>query len=114
MKTLPFVGLLLLANSASAMSLSVPQIQVNRTISADYHCPGGKHFTVIYLNATNGQSFAVLPYQGGPVLLVSTLSADGVKYQGDALTWWIKGRGGTLFDARSDANQPILADCTTK
>jgi membrane-bound inhibitor of C-type lysozyme len=114
MKTLPFVGLLLLTNSAHAMSLSVPQIQVNRTITADYRCPGGKHFTVIYLNATNGQSFAVMPYQGHSVLLASTLSADGVKYQGDALTWWIKGRGGTLFDARNDANQPTLTDCSTQ
>jgi len=105
---------MLFANSAIAAPLSVPQIQINRTITVDYQCPGGKRFTVNYLNGSNGQSFVVMPYRGKTLLLINNMSADGVKFQADSITWWIKGRDGTLFDARSDANKPILADCKTK
>jgi membrane-bound inhibitor of C-type lysozyme len=112
MKMLPLFGLLLV-QSVSATPLSVPQVQINRVIAADYQCPAGKHFTVTYLNGDNGQSFAVMPYHGRTMLLVNTLSADGVKYQADTITWWIKGRNGTLFDTRVNANQPALTDCTT-
>jgi membrane-bound inhibitor of C-type lysozyme len=114
MKMFPLAGLLLFAGSASAASLNVPQIQVNRTITADYRCPGGQRFRVTYLNAGNGQSFAVMPYRGKPMLLASTMSADGVKYQADSVTWWIKGRGGTLFDARIDADKPVWDGCSAK
>jgi membrane-bound inhibitor of C-type lysozyme len=114
MKILPFAGVLLFAGSANAAALNVPQIQLNQVITANYRCPGGEHFSVTYLNADNGQSFAVVPYRDKSMFLVSTLSADGVKYQADAITWWIKGREGTLFDARSDANNPILDGCTSK
>ena len=114
MKMLPLAGLLLCAGCARAASLNVPQIQVNRTIAADYRCPGGQRLRVTYLNAANGQSFAVLPYRGKPMLLVSTMSADGVTYQADSITWRIKGRGGTLFDARIDAYKPVLDGCSAK
>lgn len=113
MKMLPFAAVLLFAGSASATSLNVPQMQMNRTITADYRCPGGQRFRVTYLNASNGQSFAVLPYRGNPMLLVSTMAADGVAYQADSLTWRIKGRGATLVDARVDAGKPVLEGCTT-
>jgi membrane-bound inhibitor of C-type lysozyme len=114
MKTFPLFGLLLFVHNVNATALSVPQVQIHRVITADYRCPGGKHFTVTYLNANSGQSFAVMPYQGKTLLLVNTLSADGVKYQADAITWWIKGRSGTLFDLRSDPNRAVLDDCTTQ
>jgi membrane-bound inhibitor of C-type lysozyme len=114
MKILSFAGFLLFVGSAKAATLSVPKIQVNQVITANYRCPGGEHFSVTYFNADNGQSFALVPYRDKSMLLVSTMSADGVKYQADAVTWWIKGREGTLFDARSDANNPILDGCTSK
>ena len=114
MQIFPLFGLLLSVQPVNATPLSVPQVQINRVITADYSCPGGKHFTVTYLNAASGQSFAVLPYQGKTLLLVNMLSADGVKYQADAVTWWIKGRAGTLFDLRNDPNQAALRDCTAK
>jgi membrane-bound inhibitor of C-type lysozyme len=113
MKMLPFAAVLLFAGSASATSLNVPQMQMNRTITADYRCPGGQRFRVTYLNAINGQSFALVPYRGNPMLLVSTMAADGVAYQADSLTWRIKGRGATLVDARVDAGKPVLEGCTT-
>jgi membrane-bound inhibitor of C-type lysozyme len=113
MKMLPLAGLLLFAGSARAASLNVPQIQVNRAIAADYRCPGERRMHVTYLNAGNGQSFAVLPYGGKPMLLVSTMAADGVMYQAGSITWRIKGRGGTLFDARIHTNKPVLDGCST-
>ncbi|HET6552542.1 MAG TPA: MliC family protein, partial [Dyella sp.] len=64
-----------------AATLSVPQIQVDRTIDAVYRCPGGRNIKVTYWNARNGQSFALMNVQGVPTLLVSTMSADGVRYQ---------------------------------
>lgn len=112
MKMFTLAGLLLFVSSAHAASLNVSQIQINRTINATYRCPGGDRFSVTYLNGGNGQNFAVFPYQGKPKLLTSTMSADGVKFQADSLTWWLKGRNGTLFDARVDASKPVMTGCT--
>ena len=98
---------------ALAGSLAVPQIQIDRAIDAVYRCPGGRSFKVTYWNARNGQSFALVPVQGTPTLLVSTMSADGVRYQSGFITWWNKGRGGDLYDARVDPNRPVLRGCTS-
>lgn len=114
MKTILFASLMLLVSSADAAPLSVPQVRINRTITVDYECPGGKRFSVTYLNGDNGQNFAVMPYRGKTLLLTNSMSADGVKFQTDSLTWWIKGRGGALSDARVDADKPVLAGCKTK
>jgi membrane-bound inhibitor of C-type lysozyme len=113
MKTCFIAGLLLVTSGAHAASLNVSQIQIQRTIDASYQCPGGEHFKVTYLNGDNGQNFAIVPYQGKPMLLVNAMSADGVTFQADSITWRIKGRSATLFDARKDANQPVLSGCKT-
>ena len=113
------ISLLLMATTlpisaqALAGSLAVPQIQIDRAIDAVYRCPGGRSFKVTYWNARNGQSFALVPVQGTPTLLVSTMSADGVRYQSGFITWWNKGRGGDLYDARVDPNRPVLRGCTS-
>jgi membrane-bound inhibitor of C-type lysozyme len=41
------------------------------------------------------------------------MSADGVRYQAGFITWWSKGRGGDLYDARVDPNRPVLTGCTS-
>jgi membrane-bound inhibitor of C-type lysozyme len=92
----------------------VPTIPVSRVITANYHCPGGKQFSITYLNADDGQSLAVVPYRDKSMFSVSTTSADGVKYQADSITRWIRGCDDTLFDVRSDANNPILYGYTSK
>jgi membrane-bound inhibitor of C-type lysozyme len=99
---------------AVAAPLLVPQIQVGRSIDTVYRCPNGKSFKVTYLNGSNGQSFVLMPVQGVPTLLVSTMSADGVRYQSGFVTWWSKGRGGDLYDARVDPNRPVVRGCTSK
>ena len=113
MKKLLLTGLLLFVSRAHAASLNVSQIQISRTIEATYRCLGGDHFSVTYLNGGNGQYFAVLPYKSKPMLLTSMMSADGVKFQADSITWWIKGRNGTLFDARVDADKPVMTGCAS-
>jgi membrane-bound inhibitor of C-type lysozyme len=94
--------------------LVVPQIQLGKPIVATYRCVGGQSFKVTYWNASNGQSFALLPVQGRPMLLVNAMSADGVRYQAGFVTWWSKGRGGDLYDARVSADKPVLRGCQSK
>jgi len=94
--------------------LVVPQIQMGKPITATYRCAGGQSFKVTYWNATNGQSFALLPVQGRPMFLVSGMSADGVRYQGGFVTWWSKGRGGDLYDSHVSADKPVLRGCQSK
>jgi membrane-bound inhibitor of C-type lysozyme len=105
-----------MAVSAQAFAgpLLVPEVPIVRAIDAVYRCPGGKSFKVTYLNGRNGQSFALMPVRGVPTLLVSTMSADGVRYQAGFVTWWNKGRGGDLYDASVDPNRPVLRGCTSK
>jgi membrane-bound inhibitor of C-type lysozyme len=91
--------------------LVVPQIQLGKPIVATYRCVGGQSFKVTYWNASNGQSFALLPVQGRPMLLVNAMSADGVRYQAGFITWWSKGRGGDLYDTRVSSDKPVLQGC---
>lgn len=102
------------AVSAMAEPLSVPQIQVGRPIHVVYRCPGGPDFEVTYLNGSDGQSFAVMPVDGKPTLLVATMSADGVRYQSGFVTWWSKGKGGSYYDANFDPDKPKYVDCMSK
>jgi membrane-bound inhibitor of C-type lysozyme len=100
--------------AAHAGSLSVPQVQVGPPIHATYRCPGGKRLEVTYLNGRNGQSFALLPVDGVPTLLVSTAAGSGVRYQSGFVTWWNKGRNGDFYDARVDPDKPVLRGCTSR
>lgn len=98
---------------AAAGPLVVPQVQIGKAMDAVYRCPGGRSFKVTYWNASNGQSFALMPIDNTATLLVSTMSADGVRYQSGFFTWWSKGRGGDLYDARVDPNRPVLQGCVS-
>jgi membrane-bound inhibitor of C-type lysozyme/ketosteroid isomerase-like protein len=109
---------LLLASIALAMSqgapaedLAVPEVQIGPPIHANYECSGGKHLDVTYLNGKNGQSFALVPVDGVPTLLVSTVSGSGVRYQSGFVTWWNKGRNGDFYDSRVDPDKPVLQGC---
>ena len=99
---------------ALADSLVVPEIQVSKRIDAVYRCPDGKSLKVAYFNGTNGQSFALVPWDGVPTLMVSTVSASGVRYQSGFLTWWSKGRNADLYDARINPDKPVLQGCSSQ
>ena len=97
-----------------AAPLGLAEIQPKNPQTHKYTCATGKILQVTYWNAVNGQSFALVPVKGQPMLFVNTLSASGAKYQAGSYTWWTKGPRGDLYDATAGENAPpVLSDCVT-
>lgn len=102
------------ANAAGTGGLEVRDIQVQARHTFGYTCASGKTFKVTYLNAANGQSFALVPVEGRKLLFVGVIAASGVKYVADRYTWWTKGPGADLYDTMSDESpKPVLSGCAT-
>ncbi|MFL9871172.1 MliC family protein [Paraburkholderia megapolitana] len=110
-------GVLVLLSAGSA-AWAAPQpladIQPKQRQTQKYTCATGKILQVTYLNAANGQSFALVPVKGQTLLFVSTIAASGVKYQAGSYTWWTKGPRADLYDAMGGADAPpVMSDCVT-
>ena len=106
-----FVG----AHVASAMPLTVPQIQEGSSQTVKYDCKDGKSVTVRYTNTKNRQSFALLTVDGRKLLFVNVMSGSGARYVADQYTWWTKGPQGNLASGMGDPNgPPLLADCKAR
>ncbi|MEM5318051.1 MliC family protein [Paraburkholderia sp. JHI869] len=104
----------LCASAANAAPLEVRDIQVQSRHTFSYTCSNSKTFKVTYLNAANGQSFALVPVDGRKLLFVGVIAASGVKYVAERYTWWTKGPGADLYDVTSDASpKPVLSGCAT-
>jgi membrane-bound inhibitor of C-type lysozyme len=106
----------LLACAASAAAFGAPPtfpgLPATEGHAAAYTCAGGATLNVSYWNTANGQSFALVPVKGQPLLFVSTLAASGVRYQADRYTWWTKGPRADLYDVTAGADAPpILGGC---
>ena len=98
----------------AAEMLPLPDIRTSHRVMQKYTCATGRILQVTYLNATNGQSFAVLPVKGRQMLFVNVLSGSGAKYQAGSYTWWTKGPQATLYDAMlGEDAPPLLSDCVT-
>lgn len=96
------------------VSSAIREIPMQSRHTYRYTCANGKTFKVTYLGAANGQSFALVPVSGRTMLLVATVAASGVRYQGDRYTWWTKGPRADLYDATAGDNaQPLIAGCAT-
>jgi membrane-bound inhibitor of C-type lysozyme len=94
--------------------LRLAEIQTKDRQTHKYTCATGKILQVTYWNAANGQSFALVPVKGQPMLFVNTLAASGAKYQAGSYTWWTKGPHADLYDATAGENAPlVLSDCVT-
>lgn len=94
--------------------LPLPDIRTSHRVTQKYTCATGRILQVTYLNATNGQSFAVLPVKGQQMLFVNVMSGSGAKYQAGSYTWWTKGPQATLYDAMlGEDAPPLLSDCVT-
>ncbi|MEX3526055.1 MAG: MliC family protein [Burkholderia sp.] len=93
--------------------LTVEEIDTDARSFTNYQCANqARPVRVAYWLARNGQSFALVPVNGRPMLFVNTLSASGVRYQAGRYTWWTKGPAATLSDEiASSAAPPLLADC---
>ncbi|MCP3726878.1 MliC family protein [Paraburkholderia sp. CNPSo 3272] len=101
-------------NAAPGAALDIRDIHVQSRHTFSYTCANSKTFKVTYLNAANGQSFAVVPVKGRKLLFVGVIAASGVKYVADRYTWWTKGPGADLYDVTSDASpKPVLSGCAT-
>ncbi|QDE37898.1 lysozyme inhibitor [Luteibacter pinisoli] len=99
---LALVLLLLPTPPLAAQTLAIPQVNTGRPIVATYRCPTGKPFKVTYWNGDNGQSFALVPIAGKPLLLVNLMSADGARYGAGSVVWWTKGRNADLYNEGMD------------
>jgi membrane-bound inhibitor of C-type lysozyme len=100
--------------TAWAAPLRLAEIQTKGRQTHKYTCATGKILQVTYWKAANGQSFALVPVKGQPMLFVNTLSASGAKYEAGSYTWWTKGPRADLYDATAGENAPpILSDCVT-
>jgi membrane-bound inhibitor of C-type lysozyme len=113
-----WLGVLVLFAASGAVRaaelLPLPDIRTAHRVTQKYTCATGRIVQVTYLNATNGQSFAVLPVKGKQMLFVNVLSGSGAKYQAGSYTWWTKGPQATLYDAmQGDDAPPLLSDCVT-
>ena len=98
----------------AAEMLPLPDIRTSHRVTQKYTCATGRILQVTYLNATNGQSFAVLPVKGRQMLFINVLSGSGAKYQAGSYTWWTKGPQATLYDAMlGEDAPPLLSDCVT-
>jgi membrane-bound inhibitor of C-type lysozyme len=103
------------AHTASAMPLTVPQIQSASTQTTRYDCKDGKHISVQYTNTRNHQSFAALTVDGRKLLFVNVISGSGARYVADRYTWWTKGPQANLYDEMAAKDTPpLLADCQAR
>jgi membrane-bound inhibitor of C-type lysozyme len=108
------LGLMVSADVTHAAPLRLSEIQTSGRQTHPYTCATGKVLQVTYWNASNGQSFALLPIKGQPMLFVNTLAASGARYQAGSYVWWTKGPRADLYDSMAGDNAPpILADCVT-
>jgi len=105
----------LLCGCATADTFHAPGIEIASTSTHTYQCEAGKTVTVTYWNSQAGQSFALLPVDGKPLLFVDTIAASGVKYMAGRYTWWTKGERGDLYDAMAGSNAaPVMSACMAR
>lgn len=112
--TITAIGLTALCGSACAAPLQLSELQIKDRQSHKYTCATGKILHVTYWNTSNGQSFALVPVKGKPLLFVNVMSGSGAKYQAGSYIWWTKGPRADLYDVMNGENaSPILSDCVT-
>lgn len=110
-----FVAAAAFAGPASAAdAVSFPDVTVRNTVTAHYACKNNKEVAVSYVNATNGDSFAVLPVDGTKHVFVAVLSGSGVRYASGRYIWWNTGNTGKLIVDGDDSAPPLLAECVAK
>ncbi|KAF1055968.1 MAG: Membrane-bound lysozyme inhibitor of C-type lysozyme [Burkholderia gladioli] len=99
--------------AAHAGQLTVEEIDTDARTVSTYRCANRpKPVRGAYWLARTGQSFALVPVDGKPMLFVDTVSASGARYQAGRYVWRTKGRTGSLRDEIGGQDAPPLADCT--
>jgi membrane-bound inhibitor of C-type lysozyme len=84
-------------------------------IYADGHrCDDNKRISVLYINATDGDSFGYLPVDGTRHVFVTVMSGPGAKYASGPYVWWTKGPQGHLSRDGDSGAPPLLANCVER
>jgi membrane-bound inhibitor of C-type lysozyme len=97
--------------TAKAESVSFPDVVIaNKQVRA-YKCDDNKRISVLYINATDGDSFAYLPIDGTRHIFVTVMSGSGAKYASGPYVWWTKGPQGNLTREGDSGAPPLLANC---
>ncbi|MFZ0869639.1 MAG: MliC family protein, partial [Rhodanobacter sp.] len=63
--------------TASSESVSFPDVVVANKHVRAYQCDDNKRVSVLYINATDGDSFAYLPVNGTRHVFVTVMSGSG-------------------------------------
>ena len=115
MKTLPLLYTVMFLMpalaTASSESVSFPDVVVANKQVRTYQCDDNKRVSVLYINATDGDSFAYLPVNGTRHVFVTVMSGSGAKYASGPYVWWTKGPQGNLTREDDSAAPPLLANC---
>jgi membrane-bound inhibitor of C-type lysozyme len=115
MKILPllYTAMFLMPALATARgeSVSFPDVVVANKQVRTYQCDDNKRLSVLYINATDGDSFAYLPVDGARHVFVTVLSGSGAKYASGPYVWWTKGPQGNLTREGDSGAPPLLANC---
>ncbi len=81
-----------------------------------YTCEGGAHLAAAYINTPEGESYAVVVFDGKMTPMKVGISASGARYVSltePALVWHTKGNDGFL--AHDDADMTMIArDCAAR
>lgn len=92
-----------------------------QVIQSTYVCERGATIPVTYINAKDGDSFAVAMIEGRQVAMAIAPSGSGARYvavnEQESYRWHIKGDEGTLsfLDADHEAEErTLLAECKVK
>jgi membrane-bound inhibitor of C-type lysozyme len=96
---------------ASGESVSFPDVVIANKQVLAYQCDDNKRISVLYINATNGDSFAYLPVDGTRHVFVTVMSGSGAKYASGPYVWWTKGPQGNLNRNGDSGALPLLANC---
>lgn len=90
-----------------------------RALEASYRCEAGEVLEVSFLNQRRGENFAVLVWQGKPVLMRQLRAASGFRYadvdEQRGLRLYGKGREARVMQMPADDSareQTLLDGCT--
>ena len=107
---------LTLAALAFPAAASAQAPEAREAFVEHYTCEGGAHLAAAYINTPEGESYAVVVFDGKMTPMKVGISASGARYVSltePALVWHTKGNDGFL--AHDDADETMIArSCVSK
>lgn len=93
-----------------AVTLGLLAAGAAHATEAHYSCTGGAGLVAQFYppNTANGRVVITFDGSGSRIVLPQAMSADGGRYAGDGIEFWIKGRSATL------TRGSVSETCTTQ